>query len=135
MNISNNHKKAILVFGASILIFMFLKNKKEKNKSENVSESPKKLEDFVSFIPEPDKRVKVPNPKMNPKDASKNTKANDALKSLKAYISAYNAKEPKSVLDELNKELENEFGLRVCRKHSGTFIVKDLSGKEIMSNE
>lgn len=136
MNISDNHKKALLVFGAAIVIFLYVKNKREKKKDQPlVSEPPKKVENFVSFIPEPDKRKKVPNPKMNPKDASKNKKANDALKALKAYINAYNAKEPKSVLDELNDELGAEFGLKVCRKSSGTFVVKDLTGKEIMANE
>jgi hypothetical protein len=135
MNLSDNHKKALLIFGGALVIFLYIKNKREKKKTETVSEPPKKVDNFVSFVPEPDKRKKVPNPKMNPKDASKNSKANDALKALKAYINAYNAKEPKSVLDELNNELESEFGLKVCRKSSGTFVVKDMNGKEIMSNE
>lgn len=135
MNLSDNHKKALLIFGGALVIFLYIKNKREKKKTEPIAEPPKKVDNFVSFIPEPEKRKKVLSPKMNPKDAKKNPKANDALKALKAYINAYNAKEPKSVLDELNDELVSEFGVKVCRKSSGTFVVKDLTGKEIMSNE
>lgn len=123
---NDNDKKALLVFGSAFALF-FLFGSKKKTDSLNLNSD--------DSVPAPDKREKVSIPKMNPKDASKNGKSKDALISLKAYISAYNNKEPQSALDELNREIAKDMGLKVYRRASdGKFIVTDLQGKEIMSN-
>ena len=124
MNISETDKKALLVFGTSFLIFMLLTKKKKSKKTED-----------GSAVPSPESRKTEKIPKMNPKDAAKNPKAKEAYTAMKAYITAYNAKEPQSALDELNREIQKDMSVKVFRRaYDGKFIVTDMSGKEIMSN-
>lgn len=124
MNITETDKKALFVFGSAFLIFLLLTRKKKGKKTED-----------GNVVPPPDKRSVEKIPKMNPKDAAKNPKAKDAFSAMKAYITAYNAKEPQSALDELNREIQKDMSLKVFRRaYDGKFIVTDMSGKEIMSN-
>ncbi len=119
---NDSAKKAILVFGVSFL-FLFLFGKKKVKASA------------VDEVPSPSQREKVALPKMKASDATKNARAKDAYIALTAYIKAYNSKEPQSSLDELNRELMKDMGLKVYRKATtGKFIVTDSSGKEIMEN-
>ncbi len=131
IQLTDSAKKALLVFGSGFLLFMLFRKSANKIKN-NVGDGTDLPFDGV---PEPKNRKKVPNPKLNPKDVGRNKKAKDALTALKAFIAAYNAGESQAALNELNREISKEMGLRVYRKAStGNFIVTDLSGKEIMSN-
>jgi len=52
---------------------------------------------------------------------------------LSAYIAAYNAKEPQSVLDDLNTEISDSYGLKVYRRRSDNkLVVSDLNGDDIL---
>lgn len=128
MNLTDDHKKAMLIFGVGILLFVVFKPRIRKKASG----------DFMNFSDEvesPKERKKIKEPTMNPKDAKGNAKAKNAFAALKAYVAAYNNNEPQSVLDELNKEFASEFKVKVVkRKSDGKLVVCDLEGKEILIN-
>ena len=125
---TNNQIKALFIFTAGIVLFIILKPKlKAANSSGNLN--------FSSEDDDVNDRKKVSEPTMNEKDAKKNRMAKNAFGALKAYIAAYNNKEPQSVLDELNRELAKEFKVKVYRRKSDSkFVVCDLTGKEILVN-
>ena len=125
---TNEHKKALLVFGAGILLFYFFKPKMNKpNASTNI-----KVTDAEE---DPKDRKKMSTPTLSAKDMGTDPKVKNAFACLKAYISAYNNSEPQSVLDELNREFAKEFKCKVYRRKSDNkLVVCDLEGKEIMVN-
>jgi hypothetical protein len=125
---TNNQIKALFIFTAGIVLFIILKPKlKAANSSGNLN--------FSSEDDDVNDRKRVSEPTMNEKDAKKNRMAKNAFGALKAYIAAYNNKEPQSVLDELNRELAKEFKVKVYRRKSDSkFVVCDLTGKEILVN-
>jgi hypothetical protein len=119
--------KALFIFTSGFLLFWIFKPKFKKPDTDNIN--------FSSNEDSPKNRKKVEEPTMSQKDAKKNPKAANAFGALKAYISAFNAGEPQSVLDELNRELSKEFSVKVYRRKSdGKLVVCDLSGKEILVN-
>lgn len=128
MTFTDDHKKAMLVFGAGILLFLLLKPSMKKKSADG----------FVNFTDEaetPKNRRKIKEPTMNAKDAKNNPKARDAFGALKGYIAAYNNNEPQHVLDDLNREFAKEFKVKVYkRKSDGKMVVCDLEGKEILIN-
>jgi hypothetical protein len=125
---TSEHKKAILIFGVGILLFMVFKPKmKRVNATTNLKVTDK--ED------DPKDRKKMSTPTMSKQDAQANPLAKNGFAALKAYIDAYNNGEPQSVLDELNREFAKEFKVKVYRRKSdGKLVVCDLNGKEIMVN-
>lgn len=127
MELTNDHKKAMLVFGAGILLFLLFMPKAKK-----------KTQGFMNFSDEvesPNERSPLKAPTISKKDAAKNPKAANAFAALKGYVAAYNNKEPQSVLDELNREFAKEFQVKVYkRKSDGKLVVCDLEGKEILIN-
>lgn len=127
MELSFEHKKAMFIFGAGVLLFLLIKPKNKKTKSGMLN--------FSSEDEAPESRVKLKEPTMSAKDAKKNPQARNAFAALKGYIAAYNNKEPQSVLNELNSEFEKEFKVKVHkRKSDGKLVVCDLNGKEILIN-
>lgn len=123
----SEHKKALFIFSAGILLFWLFKPKMSKINAKSkltVTESQDNPKD----------RVKVNPPTMNRKDA-KSPLIKNSFGALKGYIEAYNNGEPQSVLDELNREFSKEFKVKVYRRKSdGKFVVCDLEGKEILVN-
>jgi len=122
-----DHMKALFILTSGFLLFWIFKPKFKKPDTDNIN--------FSSDEESPKDRKKVSEPTMSQKDAKKNPKAANAFGALKAYISAYNAGEPQSVLDELNREISKEFEVKIYRRKSdGKLVVCDLSGKEILVN-
>lgn len=121
-------KKALLVFGSGILLFLLIKPK---------SKNWKKIYSGGG-VPEdkPTERKKLMLPKVDPKDIKGNKKAQDGITCLKAYITAYNNGEPQSELDKLNEEIKKEYSLTVFRRGlDNKLVVADLSGKVILENK
>lgn len=120
-------KKAGLVFGVGFLIFLIVRPK--QNKSLDLSNPEIKADD-------PSERSFVGMPTMDAKTAKTNPKAASAAVLLKAYISAYNNKEPQTVLDQMNKDFAQKKGMVVYqRRQDKKWAVKDLSGKDIIIND
>lgn len=119
-------KKAVFVFGVGYLIFWLFKPKSRK--SFEVGKTAVQEVD-------PKERKNIAEPTMSKKDAKANPTAAKAFTALKAYISAYNAGEPQSALDELNVELGKEYGMNVYRRRQDNKLaVKDLNDKDIIVN-
>lgn len=130
MNLSDSAKKSIFIFGSALVLFMLLRKGKR-----SMGEGSMNFSGGADAVPDPAQRDKVVIPTMSKSEAGKNRKSKDAYVALKAYMTAYNSGESKSALDELNRELSKELGVKVYRKASdGRFIVCDLTGKEILSN-
>lgn len=120
--------KAILIFGISVLLFIWLKPKLNKTGS-NASSDAKQPES------KPD-RKKLKEPTGSAADLKDNERAGRALTALKIYIAAYNANETQAKLDELNRELVSQYGMRIyTRKTDGYLVVADTSGNDIIVNE
>lgn len=123
----SEHKKAIFIFSAGILLFWLFKPKMSKVNAKTKLTVTENQEN-------PKDRKKVSTPTMNPKDATSPLIKN-SFGALKGYIDAYNNGEPQNVLDELNREFAKEFKVKVYkRKSDGKFVVCDLQGKEILVN-
>ena len=121
-------KKALFIFGLGFIVFWIFKPKMKKLSHSNLNTADEDTD--------PSQRKEMKEPAMNPKDAKANPMANQAFGALKAYVKAYNNKEPQSVLDELNREFAKEFKVKVQRRKSdGKLVAYDLSGKEILVNE
>ena len=119
-------KKAAFVFGVGYLLFWLFKPK--------VRKSFELGETAVKEV-EPKERTPIAEPTMSKKDAKENPTAANSFTALKAYISAYNAGEPQSALDELNIELGKEYGMNVYRRRQDNKLaVKDLNNKDIIVN-
>lgn len=57
----------------------------------------------------------------------------DAIVVANAYGKALQAKESPAALEELNKLMEGQYGLRVDRKHAdGKYYVMDTKGNEVL---
>jgi hypothetical protein len=124
---NDTNKKALLVFGGGILLFMLFRPK-SKNWGKIYSGAAVKEES-------PKDRTPLTEPKADPKDLKGNKKAQDGMVALKAYILAYNAGEPQSELDKLNAELIKTYGLKVYRRGiDNKVVVSDTSGKVIIEN-
>lgn len=123
----SEHKKALFIFSAGILLFWLFKPKMNKINAKSkltVTESQDNPKD----------REKVKSPTINKKDV-KSPLIKNSFGALKGYIDAYNNGEPQNVLDELNREFAKEFKVKVYkRKSDGKFVVCDLDGKEILVN-
>jgi hypothetical protein len=128
MTLTNDHKKALLVFGVGFLLFWLVKPRMKKlSTTDNIR--------YGDDEPNPKDREKMTAPTMSAKSASKNPLAKNGFAALKAYIDAYNNGEPQNVLDELNREFAKEFKVRVYRRKSDRkLVVTDLDGKEILVN-
>jgi hypothetical protein len=123
----HEHQKALFVFGVGFLLFWLVKPKMKKLKSGELN--------FAGEEKDPSARDKMKDPTIDPKSIEKNEKAKNGFAALKAYVSAYNNKEPQSVLDELNREFAKEFKVKVYRRKSDDkLVVCDLEGKEIIVN-
>jgi hypothetical protein len=127
MNLTDNHKKFLLVFGGGFLLFLLFKPKRKKITAEtNLN--------FSDDVDSPKDRKKITEPTIDAKEM-KDTKIRNSFGALKGYIDAYNNGEPKEVLDKLNREFAKEFKCKVYqRKSDGKLVVCDLSGKEILVN-
>jgi hypothetical protein len=98
----NNIKKALLIFGGGVLVFMAFKYlKPNKNKSK------------ANTIPAPDKD------KVNAKTV------------LTAYIDANNNGESKQFLNDMNTEFAKTYKMRVYVDKDGNAFVTDLKGDRI----
>lgn len=121
------HKKAIFIFSAGLILFWLFKPKMNKVNAKTKLTVTENQEN-------PKDRKKINAPTMNPKDA-KSPLVKNSFGALKGYIDAYNNGEPQNVLDELNREFAKEFKVKVYkRKSDGKFVVCDLDGKEILVN-
>ncbi len=121
------HKKAIFIFSAGLILFWLFKPKMKKVDAKTKLTVTENQEN-------PKDRKKVNAPTINPKDA-KSPLVKNSFGALKGYIDAYNNGEPQNVLDELNREFAKEFKVKVYkRKSDGKFVVCDLDGKEILVN-
>ncbi len=101
----NNIQKALLVFGVGFLIFLIIKPKLKKNDSGSDLEP---ASDTAGAT-----RKKIPMPKANPDEMAKNSKSEDARICLCAWIDAYNGGMTADKLDELNMEMNKQYGLNV----------------------
>jgi len=128
MTLTTDHKKALFVFGAGLLLFFLFKPRLNKPTAQTDLRY-KESEDA------PNQRTKMKTPTMSSQTAQKNPLAKNGLMALKGYIDAYNNNEPQSVLDELNREFAKEFKVKVYRRKSDNkLVVCDLEGKEVMVN-
>jgi hypothetical protein len=121
-------KKAILVFGGGMLLFLLFRPKMPNWKKFYAGGS----------VPEdkPNNRKPLTEPKADPKELKGNEKAQNGMIALKAYILAYNAGEPQNELDKLNKELMSKYGLIVFRRGvDNKVVVADATGKVIIENK
>jgi hypothetical protein len=127
MNLTNDHKKALFVFGAGFLLFWIFKPRVKKVTAEtNLN--------FADEVERPKDRKKIEVPTIDAKDM-KDAKIRNSFGALKGYIDAYNNGEPQEVLDKLNREFAKEFKVKVYkRKSDGKLVVCDLQGKEILVN-
>lgn len=124
---NDNIKKALMVFGGGVLLFLLFKPKMPKWKSIYSG----------GAVPEenPKDRVPLKEAKANPKDLKGNKKAQDGMIVLNAYIMAYNSGEPQSELEKLNEETMAKYGLKVFRRGvDNKVVVADKSGKVIIEN-
>lgn len=103
--------KAAMVFGGGFLLFMIVKNVRNKK------ETPK------SF----DAKETKPNYTPTEKDLE------NAEIVAAAYSSAMQNNEPASRLSELNRELTKEFGMRCYMEKSGKLVVCNVSGDTILT--
>ncbi len=127
MQLSDDAKKAMIVFGGGLLLFLLFKPKQPNYKKIAAGGSVDE--------PKPKERTKIAEPKADPKELKGNKKASDALIALKAYIAAYNSGEPQSQLNKLNAEIKQEYGLTVFRRGlDNKIVVADLTGKVIIEN-
>ena len=127
MNLTNDHKKALLVFGAGFLLFWIFKPKMKKVNADT------KL-NFADEVDSPKDRKKIDVPTIDA-GSMKDSLIRSGFGALKGYIDAYNNGEPQEVLDKLNREFAKEFKVKVYkRKSDGKLVVCDLQGKEIMVN-
>jgi hypothetical protein len=123
---TSEQKKALFIFGAGVLLFFLLKPKTKKKVDPSMI-------NFTESEEEPKERSNMVEPTINPNDFKKNDQAKAAYGVLKAYVAAYNNKEPQSVLDELNREFAKEFKLKVYRRKSDSkLVVCDLQGEEVL---
>lgn len=127
MNLTNDHKKALFVFGAGFLLFWIFKPRVKKVTAEtNLN--------FADEVERPKDRKKIEVPTIDAKDM-KDAKIRNGFGALKGYIDAYNNGEQQEVLDKLNREFAKEFKVKVYkRKSDGKLVVCDLQGKEILVN-
>lgn len=120
-------KKAFIfltVFGGGYLIFKAVKPKERKNLSKGAIQMQEE---------DPNDRPYIDPPIIDDEEANNNERSSDAIVALSAYISAYNAKEPQSVLDDLNTEISDSYGLKVYRRRSDNkLVVSDLNGDDIL---
>ena len=128
MNLTNDHKKTLLILGVGFVIFWLFKPKLAKvNANTKINYSEEEAD------PKDRKPMKIPT--ISTKSASTNPMAKNGFAALKSYIDAYNNGESQSVLDELNREFAKEFKVKVYRRKSDSkLVVCDLEGKEIMVN-
>ncbi len=128
MELTNNQKKQgfiwLVVFAGAYFVckFTFPKNKKSnKASATQIAEQ------------DPSEREYINPPVVEESQIGLNPLSDNAFTGLKAYIAAYNAKEPQSVLDDLNKEIANDYGLKVIRRSSDKkLVVYDLNDKEVL---
>jgi hypothetical protein len=119
--------KALFIIVTGLLVFWVLKPKNKKLVYSNLNQTNEE--------PNPTERPTMKEPTVNAKDIEKNPMAKNAFGALKAYVKAYNNKEPQSVLDELNREFAKEFKVKVMRRKSDNKLVAyDLQGNEIIVN-
>lgn len=123
----DNNKKAIIVFAGGLLLFLLFRPRKTNWKKFYAGGAVKEES--------PEGRTPLVEPKADPKDLKGNKKAQDGMIAIKAYILAYNAGEPQSELDNLNKELIQKYGLKVYRRGiDNKVVVSDTSGKIIIEH-
>ena len=100
-------KKAILIFGGGILLFIAFKKIRPFGGKNKVSKS-------------------------KAKESTMTDKRNAAIV-IKAYSDATNAGEPKAFLDEMNGEFAKQYSMRVYTdKGTGKLFAADLDGNKIM---
>jgi hypothetical protein len=123
----HEHQKALFILASGLILFWIFKPKIKKPKESELN--------FSGDEKDPSAREKIKDPTVDPKSIEKNEKARNGFAALKAYVAAYNNKEPQKVLDELNREFAKEFKVKVYRRKSDDkLVVCDLEGKEIIVN-
>jgi hypothetical protein len=126
--LTDDHKKALFIFGTGFLLFWLFKPKVSKLSTNTELR-------YTDGAEEPKDRNKITMPKVSNKTLKSHPLAQNGMAAMKGYIDAYNNGEPQSVLDELNREFAKEFKVKVYkRKSDGKVVVCDLEGKEIMIN-
>ncbi len=82
---------------------------------------------------QPQDREFITPPTMEESAAGANSNSQNAFIALKAYIAAYNAQEPQSELDNLNREIGKDYSLKVIRRRTDNkLVVQDLSGNDVL---
>lgn len=105
---NTNLKKALLIFGGGLIVYMAFK----KIKPIGTTESKKSSTSSVTAPTEEQKK--------------------NAAIALRAYEDAQNAGESVSFLGDMNKEFSKELGVRVQNdKGSGNLFASDLKGNKI----
>ena len=127
----------VLVFGGAYLTFKYLlpepRTSSSSNNSSNFSGGASSIE---LKAPAPEDRRPLELPTAAEDDFNNNPMANDAFTVLKAYILAYNANEPQSVLDSMNSEFSYDYGLRVIhRRTDNKLVVQDNNANDILVNQ
>lgn len=123
-----DQKKALFVFGMAAFLFLLVKPALKKKQTTTSIK-------YFDEEEKPTQRKKMNEPTMSEKTQKSSPKIKNSFLALKAYIAAYNAGEPQSALDELNRELAKEYSVRVYRRKSdGKLVVCDLTGTEILVN-
>jgi len=108
-------KEAVIVLLLAATLFLVFKPKKE-----SAANSDKTI-----------KQYKIP--KLTEEQIMSNPLVEDAYVALTAYITAYNAGESQSFLDELCKDIRSEYQMQVVVSSVGFLSVEDLKGNEIIS--
>ncbi len=114
----------LAVFVGSYLVYKFTFPKSRKNFKAGAIEMKEQS---------PQDREYINPPTMDESQVGLNPLSDNAFKSLKAYVAAYNAQEPQSALDELNVEINKDYGLKVIRRRTDNKLaVYDTQDQEVM---
>jgi len=124
---AQNILKYALVFLGAFGVFKLITPKPRKSLMLGKQEVKEAEADERDYI--------VPPPEvMSEAEVNANPQSTNAMLALAVYISEYNNGTSTQELENgVNKELANDFGLKVYRRRSdGKLVVKDLNGRDVL---
>ena len=116
-------KKALIYVIVAVAIFIVFRPKKE-NEKKTVSQPLQKMINSSG-------RVHLVLPTGSGVTIYDESRYDDAMTCIRAFIDAYNADESESVLTDLNNEIKGTYGLYLI-KTSNSITVYDFNNKEVL---
>jgi len=134
MALDNNEKTGLFVFSAVLIVYFFFV--KEKIKAPGAKAEASGTASIDGFSDDVKTRPTLKTPSMDPQQLRKCSKGvQDAYNCMKAYVAAYNAKEPQTELNQLVKDMKRRYSVTVYIKPDGRAAVCDRTGKDILIND